>query len=291
MEELPATGSGYDPTDIASDNMYRMSHGFLDEIQACQLSANAHRVLHVLLHATCRSQTTWSSEASDQPEDGFRQTCIALRRVAGLEAAKGNRALTSAAEELRKTGLFEFINFHHGNEWMTWRFSDHVLRLLFERHEGYGLLDASILPLLKSRLDFLIYAEVALVRRMRRARMTFHCENFNLLTGGQNATWSHASSRILKVLKIICQHHDLSMYLLLDCQGILHGIDTVTVRIRRKSSLWTVKDLAKTNPTTRRYLILDQSGHEEVARANIVARVGNTMARRKPLHTTFSKGL
>lgn len=139
-------------TEIEAGDMYRMSLEFCLQHSAHQLCLNAHRLMHALLHRTCRSLPEWS-DCAMQPADGYRVPCKTIRAQLGLEKTKGNRELHEGVAALASAGIFGSLCFLHGNEWISWRFNDDVLALLLEQ-QVYGLLDASALSLLKKANRF-----------------------------------------------------------------------------------------------------------------------------------------
>ena len=249
-------------TGIAAPDMYRMSRAFVTHVHGLGLGPDGHRLLHALVHATCRDLPAWSPEIR-QPEDGWRRPCLALRRVLGREAANGNRGLAAGARELLATGLFDLLGAAHRNSWLHWRFTDPALALLLDERR-YGLLDARHLPALRSQMDFFLHAEVALVRRMRRPAFAFDLSPHAAPGGPGRRGWSAARTPVLQALRRCAAAQGMTMIVALEGTGYLPGIDQVHVRIRRPGSAWTVRELARIRPTTRRCLVVDGTGHTEI---------------------------
>lgn len=254
----PAAELGKTPeTGIAADDMYRMSKAFCGHVHRLRLSINALRLLHALLHATCRDLPRWSTCAM-QPAEGLRRPSLALRRVLGLETANGNRDLTAGAKELRGSGLFDMIGYAHGHTWLCWRLTDDALAFIFDDRR-YGLFDARHLPSLRTITDFTMHSELAVVRRMRRGVFELHLDS---APGGR--TWATGSRTIMTALRRGAGLQRLLLVVFLDCEGVMRGIDTMHVRAWRPGCTWTIRDLAKLNASTRRCLFVDGAGHVEV---------------------------
>ena len=108
-------------TGIATDDMYRMSRRFVDYLATLAWHLDTHRTFHALLHRTCRDLPAWSAEAV-QPDEGYRVRAVRLRDSVGLRTVNGNRNLCAGVAELRSSGIFEWLGFIHGNEFIAWRF-------------------------------------------------------------------------------------------------------------------------------------------------------------------------
>ncbi|MFZ3585106.1 hypothetical protein ACOI1H_23665 [Loktanella sp. DJP18] len=277
----PISGAG--PTDIATDDMYRMSRLFVEPCSAVPMSLNGHRLLHALLHRTCRDLPEWSAEVR-QPPDGYRAPCAALRRTLGLESDNGNRNLAPGIADLRQTNILDVLEFGHQNAWLTWRFEDAMLRTILDG-ERYGLLDASALRKFGSVADFQIFSLVSVVRRTRKAAFTFEVQQAGIWTGKPEARWSDVSAVIINAIRLSCAHYGLTAVVLLEARGFLAGIDTVVVRLQRRGGLWTASGIAKCSVWTRACVVIDPAGHTRVASADLpdlVARLSKTGWRLKP---------
>ena len=277
----PISGAG--PTDIATDDMYRVSALFAEPCSVLTMSLNGHRLLHALLHRTCRDLPAWSAEVR-QPPEGHRAPCIALRRTLGLETDNGNRNLAAGIADLRETNIFDVLEFDHGNAWLIWRFEDAMLRTILDG-ERYGLLDASALRKFGSGADFQIFSLASVVRRTRKAAFAFEVQQAGIWTEKPQARWSDVSAVIIKAIQRSCAHYDLTAVVLLEAHGFLPGIDTVVVRLRRRGGLWTASGIAKCSVWTRACLVIDSAGHTRVAPADLpdfVARLSKTGWRLKP---------
>jgi hypothetical protein len=265
----------FNPTAIAVPDMYRISQDFVSALPALQLQTNAHRTLHALLHATCRAMSDWH-DGHIQPDQGFLRACKPLRKVVGLEAENCNRSLRDGVLQLRDTGIFDILAFAHDFSWLNWRFTDTTLEQILDDRR-YGLFDASILPALRSPLDFTICSSVAIARRMRRPAFSIQVESLAAMLGKPDASWCKIKDSFIKSLMIAAAHQNLSFFLLLKCEGYRRGIDTVDVRIKRPGSLWTRDKLAKVTCTTRQYLIVDASGFVEVKLDNLEEDIAKIM--------------
>lgn len=256
-------------TGIDADDMYRMSLEFCLQLGAHQLCLNGHRLMHALLHRTCRSLPEWS-ECVTQPDDGYRMPCKTVRAQLGLEKTKGNRELHEGVEALASAGIFEILCFLHGNEWISWRFDDDVLALLLEQHV-YGLLDASGLSLLKKPVDFQLFNHVSVRRRMRKARFTISVPDVAYWIGQEQPSWSNVSSPFVEALRKSCEIYSLTACIMLRCSGHSRGIDTIEVRLRRRGGLWSPATLAQGGPSVAKCIVMDSSGHRTLRPVDLEA--------------------
>ena len=259
-------------TGIATQHMYRISRTYLNYLSTMSWCLDTHRVHHALLHWTCRSLPEWSCRVV-QPFDGYRARSIQLRRPVGLEAARCNRNLSVGINELSETGLFEWVEFCHGNEFVAWRYNDDVMAAILD-HGAYGLFDASLLPRLTTATSYHVYCLTSLVRRMRRARFAFTVPEAADWQGGENRGWAAMSNGIIRALRTSCDHYGLTACVLLDRTGLMRGIDTVEVRLRRLGSHWPQKSLSRVNAQTAKCLLIDGSSHREVKPADLPDLVG-----------------
>ena len=246
-------------TEIEADDMYRMSLEFCHQHSGHQLCLNGHRLMHALLHRTCRSLPEWS-DCAVQPADGYRVPCKTIRAQLGLEKTKGNRELHEGVAALASAGLFDSLCFLHGNEWISWRFDDDILALLLEE-QVYGLLDASGLSLLKRPIDFQVFNHVSVRRRMRKAKFTLSVSYVAFWVEEDQPSWSRVSGPFIEALRKSCEIYDLTACVMLSCLGYSRGIDTIEVRLRRKGGLWSPATLAKVDPSVTKCIVLDPSGH------------------------------
>lgn len=253
---------GVGATCIAAPDMYRMSKIFCDDASVLPMSVNGQRMLHALLHRTCRDLLGWSPEIR-QPPDGHRAQCMALRHTLGLEKARGNRDLTAGVADLNETNIFERIHFEHGNTWLTWRFDDAMLRTILDG-DRYGLLDASALRKFRKVADYQIFGQVSVARRTRKAAFEINMTQAWIWTEKVHARWSDVSAIIIEAIRLSCAHYGLTAVVLLEGRGSLTGVDTVVVRLRRRGGLWSVSDIAKCSVWTRRCLVIDGSRHIRV---------------------------
>lgn len=246
-------------TGIAADDMYRMSRLIADALMVMPLSLNAHRVFHGLLHATCRQLSSWSPEVR-QPDQGYRLRCVPLRERLGLLQVNGNRNLQAGVMDLKESGMFQSLTFLHDNTWLSWRFRDDIISAVLDDH-AYGLLDASVLPRLKSRTSYHIVYLASMVRRMRRPTFSFLVPHAGIWIDKDEADWSDVSDGIIKSLRIFCGHYNLLAVVLLQRRGLKRGIDMLEIRLRGSTSLWSMKQLGKCDPTTTTCLVIDGERH------------------------------
>ncbi|WP_340110605.1 hypothetical protein [Pikeienuella sp. HZG-20] len=253
-------------TGIEADDMYRMSKLFVEHLCQLPLPVNVHRVLHGLLHRTCRDLPDWSPRAR-QPEEGYRARCVVLRKSLGLCGANGNRDLVAGVEAIRHLGFFQAIGFDHGNEWLVWRFHDDLLSAILD-NAVYGLLDASALCRLKRPTDYQIFCLTSIVRRMRKPTFTFTVPDAAIWIDKETIRWSDVGAGVIKALMLSCRHYGLTACVLLHRRGMLRGIDTIEVRLRGPGSLWSMAVLAKLHPATEKCVLVDGSGRMDVNRGD-----------------------
>lgn len=99
-------GNTENKSGISSINMYRMSRLVSDDLSHMSFTLDTHRVLHSLLHWTCRDLPEWSPVVR-QPTAGYRARSVVLRETAGIISANSNRNLRSGIEELEKLNIFQ----------------------------------------------------------------------------------------------------------------------------------------------------------------------------------------
>ncbi|GHF76451.1 hypothetical protein [Seohaeicola zhoushanensis] len=276
IEDIGPDAVTYCETGIAADHMYRMSAYFI-QTRAPALPAQmmVHRVLHALLHHTCRRLKSWRPDMI-QPEEGYRMRCVDARRLFGLESSNDNRAIARALDPLRDTGLFDHLFLVHDNRWLAWRFRDETLSMLLADNR-YALLDASILPKLTSILGYRIHTFVALARRMRKPMFAFDLDLLSEGLAQSDQPWSKLSARVLRALQTCCAHHDLRAFVLLRETGSRRGIDHIEVRLVRAGSQWSKDRLAKIDLEVRRVFFVGGDGHEMFRPAEI----GSVIDRRR----------
>lgn len=261
------TASDAGATGIAADDMYRMSRHFCEGYGVLPLSVNGHRLLHALLHRTCRGLPEWSSDVR-QPPGGHRARCVVLRRTLGLERSKSNRDLIAGIADLSETNIFEALEFEHKNTWLTWRFDDAILSCILNG-SSYGLLDASALRTFRKGIDYQIFGQVSVVRRTRKAQFALTVEQVGLWMEMENARWSDVSTALLNAIRLSCAHYGLTAVVLLEGRGYLAGVDTVVVRLRRPGSFWSASELSNCSVWTRRCLLIDGSAQLRVTPAGL----------------------
>ena len=59
-------------TGIAAHDMYRMSGLFMRDFGLLSLPTDAHRLIHAILHATCRRLPEWSPDGANLSRDIVR---------------------------------------------------------------------------------------------------------------------------------------------------------------------------------------------------------------------------
>ncbi|WP_185804719.1 hypothetical protein [Pontivivens nitratireducens] len=244
-------------TGIVADDMYRMSGLFMNDLAWISLPTDAHRLLHGLLHATCRKLPKWSPDV-DQPEEGYRARSVVLRSTVGLRARNCNSNLREGIAWLASAEIFDWLDFKHGNEFVCWRFKDNVPSAILDQ-PSYGLLDASCLPSLKNVTDYQIYGLTSLVRRMRKPEFTFTVAHAAIWADHEIPAWSAVSSKVVTAIRRSCEHYGLTAFLFQERHGDLRGIDAVTVRFWRPGCLWKTAALARVTGPTVKCTAIDHS--------------------------------
>lgn len=249
-------------TGIVADDMYRMSGLFMNDLAKISLPTDAHRLLHGLLHATCRKLPKWSPDV-DQPVEGYRARSVVLRSTVGLRARNCNLNLQDGIVYLASAEIFDWLYFNHGNEFVCWRFKDNVLSAILDQ-PGYGLLDASGLPSLKNVTDYQIYGLTSLVRRMRKPEFTFTVAHAAIWADHEIPTWSAVSSKVVTAIRRSCEHYGLTAFMFQERHGDLRGVDAVTVRFWRPGCLWKTAALARVPGPTVKCSAIDRTGSVSV---------------------------
>jgi hypothetical protein len=244
-------------TGIAAQNMYRMSGLCMRDFGSLGLSTDAHRLLHALLHVTCRALPEWSPYVL-QPSEGYQARSVVLRSQVGLRARNCNLNLHTGIERLALVEIFDRLEFTHGNEFIRWRFKNNVLSAILDQ-QSYGLLDVSVLPSLKNGTDYQIYCLSSLVRRMRKPEFSFWVAEAAIWAGHGIAEWSSVRSIMQKAISRSCKRYGFTAFLLLERQGNLRGIDAVTVRFWRPGCCWKAAALAYTPGPTVKCMAIDGS--------------------------------
>jgi hypothetical protein len=241
-------------TGIASADMYRMSDKFSWWLADIGLPLDGLRLFHGLLHQTCRNLPGWSENVR-QDDDGHMVSSMALKTQLGLGRAKSNRNIKHGISALRDTDCFDWIEFRHGTEWVTWRFTDEALAAILENNI-YALLDAKGLSTTNNPTDFHIFSLVALHRRMRKPEFRLSIGQMQPWVDGVDADWSALRRPFLTALQRACATYNLTAVVLMKCTGTLRGIDQVVIRTRMPGNLWTVDELAKTGRYARKCMVV-----------------------------------
>jgi hypothetical protein len=263
IHEVPEPAARH-ATGIPSDRMYRIAEPLRWMLDQVELSDAEIRLLHVLLHATCRRTDDWYRGTALQPDAGYRASCMDLRRRLGLEASNSNRVIRDTLPRLAATGLFQEIRLAHRNRKLVWRFADDTFAALFSDSD-YGLLDIAALATLKSRFDLDLWVHLAIVRRMNAPRIAFPLEDLYALRDSQGAlAWSDLRKPFLGALHKIAALHEMQVVLLLDWEGRLPGIDRVLLRLRHAGTSWRYEALGKTYLDTVRVIVLDATMRAEL---------------------------
>ncbi len=263
------TQDTFDPltkeTGIAADDMYRMSGLFMHDFTALSLPTDAHRLFHALLHATCRRLPEWSPDVR-QLDEGYQARSVVLRAGVGLLKRNCNSNFQVGIAALTPVGIFDWLEFDHGNEFICWRFKDNVLSTILDQGI-YGLLDASGLRNLKNATDYQIFSLASRARRMKTPEFSFTVRHAAIWAEKDSPAWSSVNSRIFCALRHSCDHYGLTALMLLERRGDLRGIDTVTVRFWRPGCCWKMAGLARTprsTGSTVKCIAIDSSGQVTV---------------------------
>ncbi|MGC9419865.1 MAG: hypothetical protein ACP5EN_12925 [Rhodovulum sp.] len=256
------------PTDIPSEFMYRIPRGFQELIVSLCLDLDALRLLHALVHATCREVPDWYRNDFAFPDGGFAKASAEIKALLGLHRSNDNRSLKRGAEALRQTWLFDFLTFEHGSRVLRWQFRDEAKAWLF-RDDDYGLLDIRALATLRTPLSVRLHTEIGLVRRMRRPQCAFAVPDLCAeLRGGRVPSWERLRKPLVQALKMIAARENMRFVVLLHWQYVLPGTDTVIVRAEHLHSTWHRPQLFKRawgRGQTTRALAIDATTVRDVA--------------------------
>ncbi|MCO8146388.1 hypothetical protein NHN26_14260 [Rhodovulum tesquicola] len=260
------------PTDIQSDFMYRIPRGFHEYVVDLELDLDALRLLHALIHATCREVRNWYRNNFELPAGGHARACVAIKTLLGTAAANDNRSLTRGAEILRQTWLFDVLSFEHRCRVVRWKFSDIAEAWLF-RDDEYGLFDIRRLADLRTALALRLHTEVGLVRRMRRPQCAFAVPDLCAeLRAGGVPSWARLRKPFVGSLQKIAARENMRFVVLLHWQYVLPGIDTVIIRAEHMHSTWQRPQLFKRprgRGQTTRALVIDATTVRDVALTNL----------------------
>ena len=228
---------------IPRDRLYRLSQPFVSAVQALGLEHHGLRLLHGLVHATCRRTATWHDPWGEPPEEG-RLECQDLRRRLGLESPD-NRVLAPGLEALAGTGLFDVLEFRNDRHWLAWRLTEDAhCRLFAWPEDGYGYVDIADVATLRTTMDFLLHDQLGVSRAK-----TCPSVIINLPSG---TTWEAQRRAVVRALQRSAALYGAGFVVLLECRGSRIGIDTAVVRMRLPHTRWNTKTIAGGAPSTRR---------------------------------------
>lgn len=256
------------PTDIPSDFMYRIPRGFHAHVVALELNLDALRLLHALIHATCREVPNWYRNDFAFPGAGFARASTDIKALVGPVRSNDNRSLKRGVEALRKTWLFEFLSFVHGSRVVRWQFSDKAKAWLF-RDDTYGVFDIRSIADCTSAFAVRLHTEFGLVRRMRRPQCAFAVPDLCAeLRADGVPSWERLRKPLVQALQKIAAREGMRFVVLLHWQYVLPGIDTVVVRAEHLHSNWQRPQLFKRpkgRGQTTRALVIDATTVRDVA--------------------------
>ena len=243
---------------IPRDRLYRLSLPFLMSVQQLGLGHHGLRLLHALVHATCRQTESWH-KPHPRPPEGSLLPCQDIRRRLDLKSAD-NRILMTGCESLINCGLLDVLEFRNDNRWLAWRWTEASYEWLYsEPHYGYGYFDIVDIARLRTVWDFLIHDQLGVGRARTRPEFSIRL--------AVNMSWETQRRTIIRALQRSAALYGCSLVVLLECHGSRIGIDTAIVRMRLPHTRWGSKTLAKRSvecASLRRVLLIDAERLEEV---------------------------
>lgn len=241
---------------IPRDNRYRLPRCFLQQTQPDRFGVDALRLLHAMLHATCRDNPNWSTNTTYQaPVDGYKLSLSALHKTIGPARSNDSRSYLRGIAVLRESGLFDFIDVLHNGQVLNWYYAGNVLQWVFA-DDQYGLLDIATIGELKRALPIVLYTEFCLRRWMPRPSIRLRVEELCALLGTGHMSWGRLHVPFIKALQAIAARENMEFFVVLEWRYQLSGIDTLNVRILHEETRWTPTPLCKLGPHARGALIV-----------------------------------
>ena len=252
---MPSTLSSLSVSAMDRERRYYLSGPFWEVACRSVPDVRCLRVLHVLVHAVCRTLESWHGTQSLQPAEGYMERSNVLRARMGQPGSRDNRALAAGLKDLEAAGLVEWSAFHHGGEWCAWRLPDAFFDLLFDG-TAYGLFDIGWLPGLETDLDLALHGWLGLRRRMRRPEweinlgpLAAHC--------GRSADWTRLRPAMTRSLQRLARLWSARFLVVLMCEGRRRGIDTLLLRMTHSQTLWRRDQLGQIPVHGRKVLMID----------------------------------
>lgn len=243
---------------IPRANLYRLSRPFFTIAHSCGLSHRALRILHGLIHGTCRECDAWHGPCAI-PINTKLIACRELRRRVGIRD-RDNRTLAVATEELIASGLFDILEFHNNRHWLKWRLTDEAFFQLFSEPEaGFGYFDLRDMPQLRTVADFQMHDSLGICRAMRKPSVR--------ITIASHESWEVSSRGLIKALHRTAGLFDCGFVVLLESCGSRIGIDGITVRMRLPHTRWGGQIVKRSDDTAqiRKVLLIDALRREQLA--------------------------
>lgn len=245
--------------EIPPEHRYRLSRRYIQIFGLVMpTDFDAHRLFHVLLYLTFQSQTD-RSKPSSQPHDGYVHRCIEIRTLLGLEDSRCNRAIIRGAESLIDSGHFASLQLSEGRDWLHWKFDQNSLSHLLDQDQ-YAMLDVRQVPNRRGVIDYLVYEQVSLTRRMACPHFTLMLDDLEMAIGRLGCGWSKLSRHFLAALKQACALYGMTAWVHLGLRPNRRGVSTIEVRLDYAGSKWTPAALAKMSPDVQRVIRVEHIG-------------------------------
>jgi hypothetical protein len=245
---------------VPRDRLYRLGRGLVGHPERAGLDGRAQRLLHALMHATCRDVGDWASAVGCRPDEPHRRSCLELRRVMGTQGANGNGAIHDAMAQLYGTSLFDVLGYTSTRrEWVVWQFAEETFDLLMGG-EQYGYLDVAHLHGARSHLSIWLTESLALARAKRLPRFEIAPAWIGTLDGGDPIGWRDARPRLLRACRRQAALWDARLALICHEEGRTSGIDRVELRMAHAGRQWGPKDAARTGPRARKVILISPDG-------------------------------
>ena len=225
------------PIVIPRDRLYHIGQPFLGWMDRLDLSFEERRLVHAVVHATCRQTSEWHGASRPQPVHGHRARLRDLRSAVGLQASRSNRSIHAALETLPESGLFDFLRVPEAApRWLEWRLTDMAHEALLDGYH-YGHYDIATSRACRSALDQILHDHIGGVRRMRQPDLTVFVSTV-ARSLGREPLWSAVSSQVTVSLRRLAAAWGIGLAVLALETGTMAGIDVLRVRLVHADTQW-----------------------------------------------------
>lgn len=264
---------------IPRDRLYRMSKDFFDTIDRLALGHRGRRLLHGLVHATCKKNDDWHSRHV-LPLGECRVACQVLRQRLDMKGPD-NRSLAAGLEELRRSGIFDVLTFCNERQWLAWQMTDVAYACLFtDPQYGYGYFDIQDVQVLRTVMDFRLHDRFGVIRAQKRPEAAF-------AMNAPGPNWETQRRSFVRALQRTAKLYDSGFVVLLECHGSRNGIDRVVTRMHLPHTRWgdAIAKRSDEAAQMRKVLLVDATRCHELGGAASYADVQVFFARKPKLIT------